>query len=218
MSLTNKLLRLAAKVALDKLIGETRTDALDKMLQDWAAERDKARELAEAQRQAADTVAVSEAVETVIAGAGRAVTGEERIDLEVAVAARIATLDDPSSEEQLRKTFLPGKSKVYVILSDDSRMTGDKPSRFFHFSWDNEGYRIRDYLESRILHPPDRKPGKESLTPVALGMSALEVWNASNVRIHSVAEFGLGFGKEQKKEWKQVLHLLTESAKQIRGK
>jgi hypothetical protein len=218
MNLTNKLVKLAAKVALDKLIGETRTNELDAMLKDWAEERDKAKRLAEAKELAADSQAVKDVVLATIEESGASVVASGRENVEVTVAVGFALLGDPPSEDQIREAFLPGTMKTYVILSDDPQLAGVELGRFFHFSWYKDGWRVRDYLGGRILHPPYSQVGKEGLTPVSLQMSPLEVWNASRVRIHSVAEYGLGFATSEQDRWRKVLALLTESARQLDGR
>ena len=218
MSIANQLLKLAAKVALDRLIGDKRTDELVVLFQAWDAARDKTSELAEAKEQAADSKAVTEAVNEMVVGAERAVTDEERSSLELTVAAGIASFDEPPSEAKLWDDLLPGKMKTFVILSDDHRLTCGEPGRFFHFNWYNEGWRVRDYLGGRILHPPGARVGNEGLSLILLDMTALQVWNASTVRIHSVARFGLGFGTDETDRWRRVLMLMTEVARQGRGK
>ena len=142
------------------------------MLKEWAADREQARAFAEAKDQATDSKVLAEAVNVSIAGAGRAVTEEERNDLEVAVAAGIAKLDEPPSVEWLRDTFLPGISKSYVILSDDHRLTGGAAGRFFHFSWYKEGWCVRDYIGQRLLHPRGTSRSEAGLKSEKLDMTA----------------------------------------------
>jgi hypothetical protein len=215
MSIANKLLKLAAKVALDRLLGDKRADELVNLLDDWKAERDKDKELAEAKKQAASSEAVREAVKLATEEAPRSLTNQELDSLELTVAAGLASLERPPTETELWEVLLPGTMKTYVVLSDDPRLTGGGSGRFFHFNWSKEGYRVRDYLGGRILHPADSRPRRNGLTPVSLDMTALGVWSVCKVRIHSTQDFGLGFDVKKCKEWVCVLSLLTEATRQL---
>ena len=217
MSIANRLLKLAALVALDKVMNKERSEELVNLLGDWKSERDKAKALAEAKNLAANADAVTEAVGEVIGDSG-AVTGEERAAIEFAVATGIASLDEPPSEKEIEKKLLPGSSKTYVVLSDDLRLTGGGLGRFFHFNWDGESVTVRDYLENRILHPEGTRRSDKSLDSAPLTMTALEVWNTSTVRVQSLDRYGLDFAITEQDRWRKVLTLLTESAGQLRGK
>jgi hypothetical protein len=219
MSIANQLLKLSAKVALDRLIGAKRTDELVTMLQKWSLARDKAGELSDAKYQAANPQAVQDVVNSVIVQAGEAgtkITHEQREKLAFTVASGIALLEEPPTDTKLWESFVPGKAKTFVVYLDDPRFTAGGPGRFFHFNWDKEGYRIRDYIGGRILHPLGSTPGNAKLTPVPMDMSVLEIWNASKVRVHSVRRYGLGFKTSEMDRWREVLSLLTESARQLR--
>lgn len=219
MSIANKLLKLAAKVAVDRALGKERTDELVELLREWNDERDKARALNIAKEQAADTQNVVDVVWDAIHDLGANFSPESKQIVQVTVAAGLSGFDEPPTEEQLWDTFLPGTAKTYVIASDADWLTGGHPGRFLHFNWYERGYRVRDYLGRRILFPPDssvrKEPGWEL---IEVRQTVLDVWNASTVQIQALSKFGLDFAITEQERWSKVLGLLTEAAKQRRGK
>ncbi|MFO0906843.1 MAG: hypothetical protein U0835_00485 [Isosphaeraceae bacterium] len=217
MGIANKLLKLAAKVAVDRALGKERTDELVQLLSDWSAERDKAKALAVAKEQIDDPRNVIDAVWNTIRDMGANFPQASEQNVQMTVAAGLAGFDEPPSEDQVWDTFLPGVSKTYVIASDASWLTGGNPGRFLHFNWYKEGWRVRDFIGRRMLHPPKSSAMREKgWEIIEYRTSVLNVWVASTVRIQAVSRHGLDFAITDQERWSKVLGLLTESGRQVR--
>lgn len=216
-----QLLRFAAKIMLDRLVGEPRTDEAIDLFREWATGRDaesRHRELAEAKREAADPTVLERIVRETMTSADSGVGPEQRDRLAFALASGFSdapgdAVDRPLEMKTLVERLLPGKAKTFVIWLNFPTIVGDGPGRYYHFNWDGESWRVRDYIGGQIMHPPDRQVADRELRPVALDLTALQIWNQGEGRIHCRACFGLSFAVTKMDDWRNALALLTETAR-----
>jgi hypothetical protein len=222
MSITSRLLQLAAKVALDRLVGRDRTDEAIAIFQEWASERDPAalnQDLEAARCEAADPAILDKVVSEAVKQRGESIGREQREIVALSLASGFSTLPEraggPPTAKELAEGLLPPnwRRKTFVVWLDDPRIIETPPGRYCHFNWDDGSYRVRDFLGHRILHTDVPEGG---LIAFPLEMSALEVWNASEGRIQCLNRFGLDFPVTEADRWHRVLSLLTESARQWR--
>src|SRR5207245_2882307 len=104
----------------------------------------------------------------------------------------------------------------YAVWLDLEAVRGKEPGRYCHFNWDDESFRIRDYIGGRIFHPPlprGRKVAEEGLMSVELPLSALAVWEASRGRVQCLGRYGLSFPVTDRDRWTQVLRVMSEVAR-----
>jgi hypothetical protein len=179
-------------------------------------------ELAATRRELADPEALDHVVTEVVAEAGQPISQGQRESLALSLASGITSLSegngtDPASVRELVEELLPGRAKTFVVWLDHPMIIQGPSGRYCHFNWDNEAYRVRDYLGGRILHTPGRNINGAGLEAAPLNMSALEVWNSSKGRIQCLKRFGLDFPVTEGDRWHRVLSLLTESARQWRS-
>ena len=220
MAIANQLMELAAKVALDHLLGKDRTDEAIKIFRAWKAGRDNASldaELEHTKYEAANPKAVEAAVNEAIERANVTLENDQREKLTLAVVSGLSDMDKVPSEASVGEGFNPSATKTYVVFSDNPLLTGGGSGRFFHFNWTKDTYRVRDYLRKRILHPTNRNAGGDGWEGVPIAMSALDIWKASRVRVQCLDRFGLDLDIKQSDRWRAMLSLLTESANQLGG-
>lgn len=217
----SSLLKLAMKIALDLVINPTRTDEALALFTEWMSRRttqDLRTEVTQAKSESADSKVLEAAVGEVISEARVNLSPDEQERLELTVATGIASFsirseDQDQASETFVKMLLPGKQKTFVVWLDSASIGGGS-GRYCHFNWVGEGYRVRDYLESRILHPAGQTIADLELEPVALEMTALQLWQASRAPIQCLKRYGLDFGVGETERWVKVLTLLTEAAQQ----
>jgi hypothetical protein len=223
MSFTSRLLQLAAKVALDRLVGQDRTDEAIAIFQEWASERDPAalnQDLEAARCEAANPAILDKVVSEAVKQRGESIGREQRETVALSLASGFSTLPEraggPPTAKELAEELLPPnwRRKTFVVWLDDPRIIETPPGRYCHFNWDDGSYRVRDFLGHRILHPAGLQVNGQGLIAVPLEMSALDVWNASKGPIQCLDRFGLGhLTVEDADRWREVLELLTESAR-----
>jgi hypothetical protein len=186
MATIKKLLKLAAKIALDFVIAPERVDEAATIFGEWMAGHDAAGlevELVRAESESHDPAELRQAVGEAVAAAKKDVTPEQQEAVSLSVGLGLAALrardaEKPLVFEELKKAVLPGKEKKDIIWLDLDAICQDGAGRYCHFFWTGESYRVRDYIGGKIFYPPDRHESGGVLTPVQINMTALQVWQA----------------------------------------
>lgn len=80
---------------------------------------------------------------------------------------------------------IPGKRGSYVLWVDSPLA---KSPRFVHFSWENDSYRIRDYVGGRLLHGGSIPRPEEGFQLEPCPMDRDAVWAAATIRVPAHAE------------------------------
>ena len=217
MGFTNKLLILAAKVALDQVMGRERTDELEKLLVEWKHEREKAKQLAMAKREAADAIVVQMIDAALALEENVTISESQRERIAFAVSSGVAAfkrnrqLKSRREKTSFRVRPRPLSFILRIRISGETAQAASSTSTGTRIPTESA---ISSTIESCIRRR--RTQTKEGhLEPVHIEMSALDVWKASSVRIHSTKRYGLGFAIDKPEQWKAVLSLLTETAQQM---
>ncbi len=223
MGVFRKLFTVLAKIALDKIIGEKRTDELVGVIRDFravpspAAEQNEGPELAFALREA-----VADATKSDPEGKQRA---EEQAKAELLLTDVFAELPleelaDPAipPEEIAKKLLeaLPNEvAGVYLLW-----LNLPDGGCYCHFSWGwNEKakrttFRIRDYVHRKLYYcvtKPDNEEVRESKWEVQdwNDRTALELWHSAQRQVRCRGAFLLDRMKFS--TWKNTLDEMTRS-------
>ncbi len=217
MAIGIQLLGLAAKIALDRVLGGRTDEALTLLNNWWSGEDSAARnqELAQAKDAITDAGKLQQVVAEAVAAQDKAVDkGQiEAVALSLSSGFKALPADlgaDRSAVKMIADQILPGSAKTFVVWLDHTAFSG--PRRYVHFNWDGESWRVRDFLGGKIFHPPGAKPTDKGMVAAVAAVTALEIWKASRGQIQSLKQYGLNFPITAQEEWQQVLALLTRGA------
>ena len=221
MALGVRLLTLAAKIALDKLIGSSRTDEAVELLKTWWGERSESardREVMESKQAVSEPNYLEQVVAEHVAAGDSTLTPEQIDFLKLSIMSGIKALPDHLGADQsdvktITKALLPGQSKTFVMWLDHPAFRG--PCRYVHFYWDDESWRVRDYIGGKVFHPPGKEATDKGLTAVVATATSLEVWSAGRGQVQSLKRFGLNFPIDRRDEWTRVLSLLSRAADEL---
>jgi hypothetical protein len=155
MKFASRLLGLAAKIGLDLLIGTKRTDEAIALFGEWLGSRgapEQAAEVTAAHKEAEDTESVRAAVEQAAAEANKELDQQQLDHLVLSVSAGLDVLaasahPDPAAFVER----LGSRRGTYALWLDLEAICGKEPGHYCHFNWDDESFRIRDYIGRRIL-------------------------------------------------------------------
>ena len=221
MATMTKLLKLAAKIALDFVIAPGRVDEAASIFDDWMAKHDSAAveaELTKAEREAQDPAELRQAVEDAIGEVKEDVTPEQKAAVALSVELGLSALRGRDLEKALdfkefKEAVFPGGTKTFIAWFDHPAICKGGPGRYCHFNWDGETFRVRDYLGGKIYHPPG-KTGGGGLTPVPLDMTIHDLWQAAKGSVHCLSRYGLNLSvdKDNQERWRKILTLATQIA------
>jgi hypothetical protein len=135
MSFGLRLLKLSAKIALDRLIGSTRVDEAATLLQDWWASGNEAsrdQDIADAREAASDSRQLDKVIAEVVAAKGGAgpVAQVETLALSLSSAFKEMPAhlgNNASSVAAIEGHLLPGRRKTFVVWLNHPAFSGPLP-------------------------------------------------------------------------------------------
>jgi hypothetical protein len=218
------LLKFAAKVALDKLIGVARTDEFVREFLTRNPEELK-RELAAAKRESTDVVSVESAIDDAAADAGVRLDDEQRDAAAMSVVTGFADLPDAgggdvnSTVAVLADDFGSGKAKKFLVWLTHPILVEPGPGHYCHFYWKKgESFRIRDYITGHIYKPPaasiTNAEWEEEWVAIDIDLPAARVWEACRKPVKCEGDLGTILAVPNGYRWREILRLASEVAKQ----
>ncbi len=218
--MTTRLLKLAAKIALDFVIAPGRVDEAASIFEDWMTKRDSAAveaELKQADDEARDPAQLRQAVEDAV-GEAKDVTPGQKEAVALSVEMGLSALRGRDTAKALdfkefKDAVFPGGTKTFIAWFDHPALCKGGPGRYCHISWDGDTFRVRDYIGGKIHHPPG-KTGGGGLTPVPLDMTIHDLWQAGKGSVQCLSRYGLNLSvdKDNQERWRKILQLATQLA------
>lgn len=218
--MTTRLLKLAAKIALDFVIAPSRVDEAASIFDDWMKQRDSAAveaELKQADDEARDPTQLRQAVDDAVGEAKDVTPGQkEAVALSVEMGLSVLRGRDTGKAidfKEFKDAVFPGGTKTFIAWFDHPAICKGEPGRYCHFNWDGDTFRVRDYIGGKIYHPPG-KTGGGGLTPVPLDMTIYDLWQAAKGSVHCLSRYGLNLSvdKDNQERWRKILTLATQIA------
>jgi hypothetical protein len=221
MATMTKLLKLAAKVALDFVVAPGRVDEAAAIFDEWVKPRDAATiesELAKAEREAQDPNELGQAMEEAIGASKADITAEQKKAIALSVELGLAALRGRDTGKALdfkefKDAVFPGGTKTFIAWFDHPAICQGQPGRYCHINWDGDTFRVRDYIGGKIYHPPG-KTGGGGLTPAPLDLTIHDLWQAGKGPVQCLNRYGLNLSvdKDNQERWRKILTLVTQVA------
>ncbi len=225
MTKAKEFIEFVARIALDRITGSSeRTDEGIRILKEWVAQRNTSEtksDIADAKVKVSEKSTIRNIVGKIANKNDQKLDNNQLDDLEFSIMSSIssASVSEGSGNElvdEIVKQLMPGKSRSYIIWLDvDDIVDVCGEGRYFHFSYDGESYRLRDYIGGNIFHQPGVRVTDKVMKAIQLNMKAAEIWKLSKWQIRCTKEYGLYVSVSQYDEWLQRLLLITKVATKV---